>query len=143
MYDGSVIDGHSIFYLPFSVELSDGERMAQLLEEAEAMGQMFKAGTGRDGRARRFPSQQERARQAVSSAIDRAIVSIQKVDPRLAHHLDSSVQRGRVLAYRPAPNRLGSELADSSPLTMSIVMSSARYRLSRCGTGNRAVFGEG
>jgi tetratricopeptide (TPR) repeat protein len=53
------------------------------------------------GRTRAFPSNQERARTAVSRAIRRSIRTITQIDAQIGEHLSASVLTGARCSYRP------------------------------------------
>ncbi len=76
-------------------------RAQRLQEEIEAITAEIGRATGLRGRTRKASDDRERARQAVSTAIHRALRAIKKEHQSLGQHLDHSLQIGEFLSYRP------------------------------------------
>lgn len=80
-------------------ELGNTEEAAQLAQEehtlADEIGSKVYHGKGRRKGAL------EKSRQAVSIAIERALLAIKEVHSALWTHLDTAIRRGIILAYRP------------------------------------------
>jgi hypothetical protein len=74
----------------------------KLEEEREALRQDLASRFGLSGRPREEGSPAELARKAVCNAVDRAIEAIREDHARLADHLDSRIDRGVALTYRPS-----------------------------------------
>lgn len=73
----------------------------RLKEELEAITAEVGRATGLGGRNRRAADDRERARQAVSVAIRRAMKAIKKEHEPLWQHLQNSLQIGEFLSYQP------------------------------------------
>jgi hypothetical protein len=73
--------------------------------EAEAFVDRVSRDVDRHGRARKTGSERERARQAVSKQIERALKRIANVLPDLATHLQDTLRCGRHVVYQPADDR--------------------------------------
>lgn len=58
---------------------------------------------GKGGRGRRVGSDADNARRSVGNALDRAMEKLQHGLPALHRHLDTSIERGSLLCYRPKP----------------------------------------
>lgn len=84
-----------------AAEREDVARQERLQEEFEFLRAEVARATGLGGRRREAASDIERARQAVSRAIHRALKAIAAEHPALARHLDLSVRIGEVLVYAP------------------------------------------
>lgn len=80
-------------------ELGNTEEAARLAQEEHTLTKEI-AGKVYHGKGRRKGAL-EKARQAVSIAIERALLAIKKVDPSLWSHLDTAIRRGVILIYRP------------------------------------------
>lgn len=80
---------------------NDLARRDSLNEEREALYAEVGRATGLDGKNREASSDRERARQAVSTAIHRALRAIEKEHPSLWMHLRNSLNIGEFLSYRP------------------------------------------
>jgi len=75
-------------------------RYDQLTEEREAIIKQLKAATGRGGRRRTFANDAEKARKAVSGAINDALKAIVKHHLQLAEHLNERIERGTSCCYK-------------------------------------------
>ncbi len=73
------------------------------VDELEAIRATLRSATGRRGRPRDFPTDQERARTAVRKALRRAIESIARTEPAFAEHLSRQVTTGYTCRYDSAP----------------------------------------
>jgi hypothetical protein len=73
------------------------------VDELEAIRATLRSATGRRGRPRDFPTDQERARTAVRKALRRAIDSIAQTEPAFAEHLSRQVTTGYTCRYNSAP----------------------------------------
>lgn len=82
-------------------ENHDIGRAQRLKEEVEAITAEIGRATGLRGRNRKAADDRERARQAVSTAIHRALRSIKKEHEPLWQHLHNSLQIGEFLSYQP------------------------------------------
>jgi hypothetical protein len=80
----------------------DAERAARLTEELEFLLNQLAGGVGLGGRARKAVSDADRARWAVSKAVDRAIARIKAEHPDLAQHLSESLRTGTFCSYSPS-----------------------------------------
>lgn len=83
-----------------------GEQHQEALETERAkLLSQLKAATRKGGRARLFPAEADRVRQAVGNAMQEAITAIARLDPELATHLRSSIRglRGNNPRYDPEP----------------------------------------
>jgi len=80
---------------------NDLSRKEKLHEEREALYAEVGRATGLQGRTREASSDRERARQAVSTAIHRALRAIKKEHEPLWQHLHNSLNIGEFLSYRP------------------------------------------
>lgn len=80
----------------------DPYRAEQAHAERDALITQLSAAVGLGGRDRRLGDDKERARKAVAARIRDAIDRIERVNPRLADHLRSSVQTGTWCTYEPA-----------------------------------------
>jgi hypothetical protein len=91
------------------VSLADAEadgdlRLVDKLRwEIDALTEQIEAARGLGGRPRAFANPAERARTSVRKAIKRAIDSIEKPAPAVAHILHIQVQTGCVCTYIPDP----------------------------------------
>jgi len=79
----------------------DVPRVDELRTEREWLIAELAATSGRAGRMRVFPNNDERARIAVSKAIRRAIARIASADPALGRHLQETVHTGTRCSYQP------------------------------------------
>lgn len=79
---------------------NDTGRIESLKREINILTKEAARGTGLQGRPRRG-GDGERARQAVSKAVNRALKTINKKHPTLWQHLNSSLKIGEYLSYRP------------------------------------------
>jgi hypothetical protein len=86
--------------LDIANENNDLGRMQRAQQEIEALEAELRRCLGRSGQIR-TSSDSERARKAVSIAIRRALARIRADNPALASHLESSLQVGAYLCYRP------------------------------------------
>ena len=73
----------------------------QLKEELEAITAEIGRATGLGGRNRKAADDRERARQAVSVAIHRALKAVKKEHEPLWQHLHNSLKIGEFLSYQP------------------------------------------
>ena len=80
---------------------NDIGRVAKLKEEQQVLYSQVSRAVGLRGRRRRGSDDSERARQAVSAALHRAIKAIGKEHSELARHLTNCVRIGRVCSYEP------------------------------------------
>jgi hypothetical protein len=71
--------------------------------ELEALSDEMVASTAKGGKARAVPDEQEKARQAVSHTVGKALDQIAPELPGLRLHLDESVHLGRSCSYDPRP----------------------------------------
>ena len=78
---------------------NDLGRKARLQEELDAIASELLGATGLGGRRRRATNDADRVRKSVGNALSRAIVSIRKVHPELAAHLEGSVRLGAFVSY--------------------------------------------
>jgi hypothetical protein len=72
----------------------------RLTDEKESLLEELKAATGLAGRPRKFATDAEKARKAVSGAIRTALEVINKYHPELAKHLEDRIDRGARCCYR-------------------------------------------
>jgi tetratricopeptide (TPR) repeat protein len=79
----------------------DGERVAGLQHELDALGAELAHAVGLRGADRTFASPAERARISVTKAIRTAIRQIARHSPELAEHLEASLHTGRFCSYAP------------------------------------------
>jgi hypothetical protein len=86
--------------LDIANENNDLGRMQRAQQEIDALEAELRRCLGRSGQSR-VHSDSERARKAVSIAIRRALARIRAGSPALASHLESSLQVGAYLCYRP------------------------------------------
>lgn len=109
---GEVLDGQALKeYREHLKDLEQDIREAEanndvgtaerLKEEFEAFTAEIGRATGLGGRNRRAADDRERARQAVSVAIHRALNAIKKDHEPLWQHLDNSLKIGEFLSYQP------------------------------------------
>jgi len=82
-------------------ENHDIGRTQRLKEDIEAITAEIGRATGLRGRPRKAADDRERARQAVSTAIHRALRAIKKDHQPLWQHLENSLQIGEFLSYQP------------------------------------------
>jgi hypothetical protein len=80
---------------------NDLARKDSLTEEREALNAEVGRATGLRGKNREASSDRERARQAVSAAIHRALRAIKKEHEPLWQHLHNSLKIGEFLSYQP------------------------------------------
>jgi hypothetical protein len=80
---------------------NDLGRKNSLNEEREALYAEVGRATGLHGKTREASSDRERARQAVSAAIHRALRAIKREHEPLWQHLRNSLKTGEFLSYRP------------------------------------------
>jgi len=80
---------------------NDFARKDSLTEEREALYAEVGRATGLHGKNREASSDRERARQAVSAAIHRALRAIKKEHEPLWQHLQNSLKIGEFLSYQP------------------------------------------
>jgi hypothetical protein len=71
--------------------------------ELEALSDEMVASTAKGGKARAVPGEQEKARQAVSHTVGKALDQIAPELPGLRIHLDESLHLGRSCSYDPRP----------------------------------------
>jgi hypothetical protein len=81
--------------------LADDERAATAREERDLLVDELARAMGLGGRARRQTDRGERARQAVRARVRAAIGKVQRVNPRLARHLERSLRTGYFCRYEP------------------------------------------
>lgn len=79
----------------------EDEKAEKFENEKQEYMEYLKKCCGLSGRPRKFNSNAEKARKAVSNAITRAIENIKEDLPKLAIHLDNSIQKGTFLSYNP------------------------------------------
>ncbi|MGB7062821.1 MAG: 7-cyano-7-deazaguanine synthase [Candidatus Zixiibacteriota bacterium] len=82
---------------------ADGDlaRQEAIIKEMEFLEQELSRSTGLGGRSRKVSDDSDRARKAVSAAISRAMVAIQKEHPPLWQHLQQSLRKGTYPTYTP------------------------------------------
>jgi non-specific serine/threonine protein kinase len=76
-------------------------KVQRLKEDMEAVTAEIGRATGLGGRNRKAADDRERARQAVSAAIRRALNAIKKEHEPLWRHLSNSLKIGEFLSYQP------------------------------------------
>jgi hypothetical protein len=81
-------------------EFHDLGRSDRTTAELQALESEVSRAMGLGGRVRRWDDS-ERIRKSVCNAIDRALARITKQHAALGRHLDVSISRGRLVAYRP------------------------------------------
>lgn len=81
----------------------DLQRQSDLDLEITQIEVHIAAARGLLGRPRAFPDDDERARSAVTKAIDRALLEIETQSPALYQHLHDSLKTGRRVIYAPRP----------------------------------------
>ena len=81
--------------------LADDERAATARAERDLLVDELARAMGLGGRARRQTDQGERARQAVRARVRDAIRKVQRVNPKLARHLERSLRTGYFCRYEP------------------------------------------
>src|ERR1700722_9166449 len=79
---------------------NDIGRRPELIKEKEWLIDQLQAATSLGGRPRRFTTEIEKARKAVSAAIKNALEMIGKHHPDLARHLNDRIDRGARCAYK-------------------------------------------
>jgi hypothetical protein len=79
--------------------LHDSARIEQLRTDKGNLLAHVKKSSGRGGRTRIFSDEEEKARKAVSAAIQRAILRIRKLRPLLADHLETLIKSGGRCSY--------------------------------------------
>jgi len=79
---------------------NDPGRHERLSDERKAIIKQLKAATGLSGRSRTFSNDEEKARKAVSGAINDALKAIAKHHAQLARHLDDRIDRGTSCCYK-------------------------------------------
>ena len=84
---------------------NDSYRATRARSEIAAIAGQLAAAVGLGGRDRRFSSEAERARSAVTKRIKEAINRIEKVLPSLACHFAARVKTGYFCSYNPHPAR--------------------------------------
>jgi non-specific serine/threonine protein kinase len=84
---------------------NDSYRAARAHSEMDAIAEQLVAAVGLGGRDRRFSSEAERARSAVTKRIKQAINRIGKVMPVLGRHLAARIKTGYFCSYNPHPDR--------------------------------------
>jgi hypothetical protein len=80
-------------------ERHDARQIEQLRNKKGALLAHVKKSYGRGGRVRAFSDEEEKARKAVSAAIQRAIKTIRKSHPALAEHLKGLIKTGVRCSY--------------------------------------------
>jgi hypothetical protein len=80
----------------------DQNEVDKLLRDLDMIVDSLGADTGLRGRRRRFSDDAEKARLAVTNAINRAIEAIRKQAPAIADHLQNNIKTGTELVYRDA-----------------------------------------
>ncbi len=83
--------------------LGDGDKVATLEEERDAVVRELARALGLGGRARRASGVAERTRVAVTLAIKRAIAAVTKELPAVGEHLRRCVRTGATCSYDPDP----------------------------------------
>src|SRR5207237_10880402 len=81
--------------------LADDERAATTRAERDLLVDELARAMGLGGRARRRADRGERARQAVRARVRDAIRKVQRVNPKLARHLERSLRTGYFCRYEP------------------------------------------
>jgi hypothetical protein len=81
----------------------DQERMERLRTEKEWLSAELRRTRGLGGRPRAFPDEGERARKAVTAAIERSRERIRRLHPPLGVHLDQTLKTGYYCSYRCDP----------------------------------------
>jgi pyruvate/2-oxoacid:ferredoxin oxidoreductase beta subunit len=86
-----------------ALELGQYEKAALLSAEKDAIEEGIAKATGLRGRNRRHTDECERARKAVAVGLKRALRHIGEKAPKIASHLENSIQavRGTGWVYRP------------------------------------------
>jgi tetratricopeptide (TPR) repeat protein len=75
------------------------ERSVEVQAELDALVEHLAAGTGHRGRSRAFPTDDERARTAVTKAIRRTLDEINRACPTIGGHLRESISTGQLCCY--------------------------------------------
>jgi hypothetical protein len=88
-----------------AVRFNDSYRAAKIRREMSAVAEQLVAAVGFGSRDRRFLSDAERARSAVTKRIKEAIHRIEKVTPALGRHLAARIKTGYFCSYSPHPDR--------------------------------------
>ena len=86
--------------------LNDFYRAARARGEMETIAEQLAVAVGLVGRERRFSSNTERARSAVTKRIRETIKRIAKIIPPLGQHLAARIKTGYFCSYNPHPDRL-------------------------------------
>ena len=86
--------------------LNDSYRAISARREMEAIAEQLAVAVGLVGRDRRFSSNTERARSAVTKRIRETIKRIAKIIPPLGQHLAARIKTGYFCSYNPHPDRL-------------------------------------
>ncbi len=81
--------------------LADEERAALARSERDLLVEELARAMGLGGRSRRQTDRGERARQAVRARVRDAIRRVERVNPRLARHLERSLRTGYFCRYQP------------------------------------------
>jgi len=82
-------------------DIGDIEKCEKLKQERDTLLQEINSSTDKNGKPRKFPSAQEKARQAVSKAISRARSSLKESCPSLYEHLKAYLSVGNICVYNP------------------------------------------
>jgi hypothetical protein len=84
-------------------ERADGERAARARDERDLVARELTVAIGIGGRARKAPSDAERARVNVTKAIKAALARIRDERPALWRHLVNTIRTGTFCSYAPDP----------------------------------------
>ena len=79
----------------------DSATTARLQEEREQILAQLKADIAPGGKSGKWASSPEKARSAVTHAIDTAVARIGQADPTLQRHLNNALQKGSFCSYKP------------------------------------------
>ena len=85
-------------------ELSNDEEAAKIKEEIEQVAKQLTAGLNKRGQLRKIPHEAEKARKAVSKAINNSLCKIKddtNGHPAFWKHLNSSLTIGLICSYKP------------------------------------------
>jgi hypothetical protein len=81
-----------------NADLPEEDRIQDEIDKIESD---LRAATGLGGRIRKFSNEQERAKEAVRKAIERAKENIREKHEKLWQHLDNTIQIGLTCSYKP------------------------------------------
>ena len=82
-------------------ELNNSDRAAHLREQIKLFEHELLKAHGLGGRIRKAGDIPDRARKAISSALNRSLSKISSEDPSLGRHLRNSINMGRTCSYSP------------------------------------------